>query len=214
VDKNLKTDDMAAEQPARRRIIEAALAVFSDKGYENASTLEIATRAKVSKREIYANFSDKQNMLVACMESRAVKMNLTAALPRSGSATELEGNLAAFGSRLLSEVSAPTVIAVFRIAIAEATRSPVIAQSLNRAGRLSTYRALTQFLTQAQSDGFLADGNPQQLATEFLALLWEGLWVDLLLGVVATPSRRAIDGQAKRAVQSFMALHGKRSRRG
>src|SRR5215471_3788537 len=42
------------ETAVRERILEAALAAFMKSGYAATSTLEIATRARVSKRELYA----------------------------------------------------------------------------------------------------------------------------------------------------------------
>jgi hypothetical protein len=36
-------------------------------GYATTSTLEIATRARVSKRELYALVGNKQEMLIACI---------------------------------------------------------------------------------------------------------------------------------------------------
>src|ERR1700724_3861662 len=42
------------EAAVRERILEAAFAAFMKSGYATASTLEIATRARVSKRELYA----------------------------------------------------------------------------------------------------------------------------------------------------------------
>jgi len=42
------------ETGVRARILEAAFAAFMEKGYATTSTLEIATRARVSKRELYA----------------------------------------------------------------------------------------------------------------------------------------------------------------
>ena len=38
---------------------EAAFAALMEKGYARTSTLEIATRARVSKRELYAEFGSK-----------------------------------------------------------------------------------------------------------------------------------------------------------
>ena len=68
----------ALKQPAsvsapqtRDRIIEAAFSAFRENGYAQTSTLEIATRAKVSKRELYGLVGDKQKMLVACITERA-----------------------------------------------------------------------------------------------------------------------------------------------
>ena len=50
-----EADDIAV----RRRILEAAFAAFTKSGYAAASTLEIATRARVSKRELYALVGNK-----------------------------------------------------------------------------------------------------------------------------------------------------------
>src|SRR5215467_7649224 len=44
----------------RGRILTAAFEVFQERGYAATSTLEIATRARVSKRELYALVGNKQ----------------------------------------------------------------------------------------------------------------------------------------------------------
>ena len=61
-------------QPARERILYAAMEAFMELGYAEASTLEIATRAQVSKRELYALFGNKQAMLAACIADRVGRM--------------------------------------------------------------------------------------------------------------------------------------------
>jgi AcrR family transcriptional regulator len=45
-----------AANPMRERILRAAFLAFMEDGYAGTSTLDIATRAKVSKRDLYANF--------------------------------------------------------------------------------------------------------------------------------------------------------------
>ena len=45
-------DQPAPDDPVRGRILSAAFGAFKEHGYAQASTLEIATRAKVSKREL------------------------------------------------------------------------------------------------------------------------------------------------------------------
>ena len=63
-------DQPAPDDPVRGRILSAAFGAFKEHGYAQASTLEIATRAKVSKRELYALFGSKQQMLVSCISER------------------------------------------------------------------------------------------------------------------------------------------------
>ncbi|WP_186146654.1 TetR/AcrR family transcriptional regulator [Burkholderia gladioli] len=203
------TEDAGSERSPRQRIIEAAFRIFAEKGYESASTLAIATQAKVSKRDIYANFSNKQDMLLACIEGRGQRMNLGAALPRATSAAMLEKVLASFASRLLVEVTDPIIITIYRLAIAEVARAPEIARTLDRIGRKASQQALTTWLAQAQQDELLGEGEAAALAAEFLALAWNDLRTDLLLGVAPRPSAEALAEQARQAAAAFMLLHGK-----
>ncbi|WP_186115767.1 TetR/AcrR family transcriptional regulator [Burkholderia gladioli] len=203
------TEDAGSERSPRKRIIEAAFRIFAEKGYESASTLAIATQAKVSKRDIYANFSNKQDMLLACIEGRGQRMNLGAALPRATSAAMLEKVLASFASRLLVEVTDPIIITIYRLAIAEVARAPEIARTLDRIGRKASQQALTTWLAQAQQDELLGEGEAAALAAEFLALAWNDLRTDLLLGVALRPSAEALAEQARQAAAAFMRLHGK-----
>ncbi len=53
------------ETKVRERILEAAFRAFRKGGYATTSTLEIATRARVSKRELYELVGNKQEMLIA-----------------------------------------------------------------------------------------------------------------------------------------------------
>jgi AcrR family transcriptional regulator len=102
-----------------------------EKGYAGTSTLEIATRAKISKRDLYANFSNKQAILVACIASRAARMRLPPDLPAPRSREMLASILTNFGATVVREVCQPEVVAMFRLAISEAERSPDVAETLD-----------------------------------------------------------------------------------
>ncbi len=119
----------------------------------------------------------------------------------------LAATLTAFASNLVREVSHPSVIATFRLAIAEATRSPEIAQTLDAAGRNAARRALTELLANAQSNGLIGPGEPAEMAMQYLGLLWEGLMVGLLLGVAARPEPAEAERRAAKATAAFMQLH-------
>jgi len=99
------------------------------------------------------------------------------------------------------------VIATFRLAIAEATRSPEIAQALDVSGRDAMRGALAELLATAQSNGLIGSGEPIEMATQYLGLLWEDLMVGLLLGVAATPEPAEAERRAAKATATFMHLH-------
>ena len=205
-----KERETLAEQPARERILGAAFEAFAEHGYAQTSTLEIATRAKVSKRELYALFGSKQQMLVACISERAQRMRPPADWPALRNRSDLDAVLTAFGAVLLHEISDPDVIAVFRLAIAEADRSPEVAQALDTYGRQAALTALRDVLERAQSAGLLDDNDARRMATRFMGLLWEDLMVGLTLGVAARPDPAAIRRRAREAADAFLRLHSER----
>ena len=207
MNKSVIPDQSSAEHPMQDRILGAAFKAFTEDGYAETSTLEIAKRAKISKRDLYANFGSKHAVLVACIKSRADRMRLSPDLPTPRSREMLAATLTAFATNLVREISHPSVIATFRLAIAEATRSPEIAQTLDAAGRNAARRALTELLANAQSNGLIGPGEPAEMAMQYLGLLWEGLMVGLLLGVAARPEPAEAERRAAKATAAFMQLH-------
>ena len=194
------------ETAVRRRILEAAFAAFMESGYAATSTLEIATRARVSKRELYALVGNKQEMLVACITERAKRLQVPADVPVPRDRDTLAHVLASFGTQLLREISDPTVIAVFRLAIAEAVQAPEVARALDSIGRETSRAALRNIMVQAQTSGLL-DGSPAELAAQFTGLLWRDLMTSLFLGVAERPSSREIARRARAAAADFLQLH-------
>jgi AcrR family transcriptional regulator len=197
----------ATEDPIHERILSAAFKAFTEEGYAATSTLDIATGARVSKRDLYANFGSKHAVLVACIKSRVDRMRLAPDLPTPRSREMLGAVLTAFAANLVHETSHPSVIAMFRLAIAEATRSPELAQTLDTAGRDATRAALAGLLASAQSAGLIGRGEPAEMAMQYFGLLWDGLMVGLLLGVAVTPSPAEAEGRANRATAAFMKLY-------
>ncbi|HSY30861.1 MAG TPA: TetR/AcrR family transcriptional regulator [Verrucomicrobiae bacterium] len=194
------------EAAVRERILEAAFAAFMKSGYATASTLEIATRARVSKRELYALVGNKQEMLIACISKRAKRLDVPADLPVLRDRETLAHVLASFGTKFVREVSDPTVIAVFRLAIAEAVQAPEVARVFDSTGRAASRAALREIMARAQASGLLT-GRPAELAEQFAGLLWGLLMINLLLGVAERPSPREIARRARDAAAAFLQLH-------
>src|SRR5215469_918876 len=97
------------ESAVRQRILEAAFEAFMTSVYAAASTLEIESRAHVSKRELYALVGNKQQMLIACIAERSgQRLTVPAELPAPRDRETLGEILSTFGAQLLREVSDPT----------------------------------------------------------------------------------------------------------
>jgi AcrR family transcriptional regulator len=198
-----------AEPSLRERVLRAAFGVFRKRGFSGASTLEIATRAKVSKRDLYALFGSKHAMLAACIKERAARMRqpleLTAPVPTSSAA--VAATLVEFGMSILRVVSHPDVLTVHRLAIAESDSAPEIARTLDRNGREANHAALADWLAKAQVQGLMGAGAPAIMAAHFLAILWGGLLIQLLLRVRDAPSAEEIESRAQAATRALLTLY-------
>jgi AcrR family transcriptional regulator len=58
------------EQEIRRRILEAAIACFLEKGYEATTIDEIAERADVARATVFNHYAEKQELLTAYLARR------------------------------------------------------------------------------------------------------------------------------------------------
>ena len=190
----------------RNRVLSAAFSSFMENGYAGTSMLDIATRAQVSKREIYMLCADKSTLLRETITERSKQMRIPLEMQPAADPQQLEKTLTAFGAAILRGVSDNPVLAVFRLAIAEAGNSPEVAQALGRA-RHSNRAALSQTLVAAQQRGLIQPGDAQAMATDFLGLLWGDLLLQLLLRVVDPPSPQVVQQMAQRATKSFLNLY-------
>ena len=190
----------------RARILRAAFKAFTENGYAETSTLQIATLAKVSKRDLYAIFANKQAMLVSCIKTRLEKMRMPAGVLPPVTREALASTLTTFGKLLLTETFHPAVVAMFRLAIAEAERSPEVARAIDD-GRRAARRTVSELVAHAQSLGYLTPDDPSTMADRFLALLREDLMMSLLLGVVTPPGPAKIEARAADATRAFLKIY-------
>src|SRR5437588_4479883 len=190
----------------RKRILGAALSAFMEGGFAQTSTLEIATRARVSKRELYALFGNKEAMLVACITERAQRLKASADLPELRDRKILTEVLTAFGKRLLTETTDPVVVAVFRLAISETVHAPKVAQALESIARKPTRDALRAIMANASAAGLLL-GDPDAMTEKFLGLLWGDLMTGLLLQVADRPSAAEIARRARDTTIAFLQIY-------
>jgi AcrR family transcriptional regulator len=83
-----------------RQILDAALAVFGERGYQHSSMDQVAERVGVTKPVLYTHFGSKEGLLLACIaRARAELLDVTSAAAAAASTTEemlRQGTLAFF----------------------------------------------------------------------------------------------------------------------
>jgi AcrR family transcriptional regulator len=197
---------LANLEPRRRCILEAAYQVLMERGYSGASTLEIATRARVSKRELYAEFGNKSGILRALIAATAARMQLPLATAEIRDRDDLATVLVSYGTTTLSELTSPHVIAINRLAVAEAGRSSELGEILDDTGREPNRKALIDLMAKAQAAGVLGPGEPEAMAGQFFSLLLGDLTMRLMLGVAHRPGPKEIAKRAQAATRAVLAL--------
>jgi len=200
---------MSTAPSARDRILAAAMETFIEHGFANATTLEIATRARVSKRELYALVGNKEQMLAICIAERGNRMRLPEGFPALTDRASLKTALRRYGETMLRELSSPGVIAVMRLGIGEAKRSPNIGKSLDAMARAPARAALKALLDSAKALHLIVDGDVEEMIFDFYGLLWGVRFTWILLGVDKVPGPKEIERRAADATSRFLKVYGR-----
>jgi AcrR family transcriptional regulator len=111
------------------RILTAALEVFSKRSFGEATTDEIAHRAHVSKRDIYAAFPDKHALLIAVivMALQTEDETFSRVIADSRQNTmPLRDRLELIGLALINEILSPVTGFVSRLVSSESIQLPPI----------------------------------------------------------------------------------------
>lgn len=192
----------------RERVLQGAFTLFCEQGFSSTSMLDIVTRARISKRDLYALFDNKHALLTACISERAQQMRrpLDPTTPMPQTREALAALLVELGASILNTVCQPEVLTVFRLAIAESDRAPEIARTLDSNGHEANKKALAELVRKAQSLGLVPAGDPGALAAGYISVLWGDLLIRLLMRLREAPTKREIEVRARAATETLLAL--------
>ena len=191
------------EEPLRRQaLLDAALELLVERGYEATTTLAVAQRAGSSKETIYAWFGSKAGLFAAMIEANAAEANarVEAALDGAGDPRQ---TLVAFSDGLLRLLLGERALALNRAAIS----SPELADVLLRHGRHRTGPLVESYLARLAASGELAIDDPDDAFRLLYGLVVQDSQIRALLGERPL-TRPAIRRRAAQAVDRFLALTG------
>ncbi len=154
----------------QKRIVEAASAIFLERGFEMTSTAEIAKRARVSKRELYAHFADKGALLAAVIVQLQDDVQSQVNISWSSSEDTREV-LTRAGCSILEFVSSQRFGKLFRIVAAESFRDPVSAEKFYLLGPGSGRKNTAAFIEREMIAGSLRKADALRAADDFLDLI-------------------------------------------
>ncbi|MEU5041833.1 TetR/AcrR family transcriptional regulator [Streptomyces griseorubiginosus] len=111
-------------------ILDAAVELFLEDGFDRTSMDAVAERAGVSKTTVYAHYGDKVGLFRAVVDRGGSTLNVDLENMLHGAGNSPEERLAQALVALLRGTTAPPMIAYLRILVAETTRRPELARIL------------------------------------------------------------------------------------
>lgn len=188
----------------RVAIVQAAIGLFRELGYERASMSELVKRLGGSKATLYGYFPSKEALFSAVVRASATThlSEATADLRLAGESQEsLESTLLRFAEGMLRVLTNDAnALAVYRMVIAEAGRSEV-GQLFYDSGPSESIQALASLLEAAMARGELRKSPSFVAALQFTALvtaetdlrLFQRDPAPLELSVIREMAGRAVD---------------------
>lgn len=190
----------------RKCILEAAKAVFLERGFLGASMAEVSARAGGSKQTLYSYFASKDDLFVATMLEKGAQI-IDPVFSTFETEDDLRAALSRFGRAFLSFVSSEEVLAFRRMIIAEGARSN-LGKLFFENGPKRGWTRMTARFEWFIEQGQMRRVDPWQAAMHFQALCESGAFYRLLEGVLPSLSDETIDQTVDTAVDVFMRAYG------
>jgi TetR/AcrR family transcriptional regulator, mexJK operon transcriptional repressor len=191
----------------RAAILDIAREAFLQDGYSGTSMSRIAVLVGGSKATLYSYFPSKKELFVAVVDRETTRLYdeiFNLGPPGGETRTAFDDLVRRSLLGLLSE----TIVAGYRLLIAEAGRFPEIGKT---AYELSVRRGLERlalYFRRARDEGMLRDCDPMQAAETFLDLAAGNLHTQRLWNAVEKFDAAALDAEASRISSAFLAAYG------
>jgi AcrR family transcriptional regulator len=192
----------------REQILEAALKIFSLKGFQRATNKEIADAAGgISPGLIYHYFTNKEDLFFAIVRER---ISFVQAVSDIESFIDREPHevLTTVAHAYLSTLHSPRNVAFFRIIISEAIRFPQLSDAFYRAVIGRVFATLVRYLQHQIDVGHLKPHDPAIAVRSFIGMLIAHI---VMREVFHQPEANMVsdDAVVKQVVATFLGGLGK-----
>jgi AcrR family transcriptional regulator len=193
----------------REEILNVAYTVLAERGYRDASMLEIARRSQASKETLYAWFGDKRGLFEELVRWQAARVDAVIAPNLEHGSDDPSEVLRGFALELQRLLLGERSVVINRAAISEATSDPTFARILATQGRGSVVPKLERYLEGQRESGSLEFEEVGASIDALIGLAIGDQQVRRLLGVLPIPEPEQMEVRADRAVRSFLRLFGR-----
>jgi TetR/AcrR family transcriptional regulator, mexJK operon transcriptional repressor len=195
----------------RAAITAAARDLFLREGYVGTSMDDVAALARVSKQTVYKQFTDKEHLFRAIVleEIAAAEQETQRQLVQLPDREDFPEALREFAYAHATGVVKPTIIALRRTIIGEATRFPDLARTWWDHGPQAGHETLAEVFRRAAAHGHLGHLDDPLLTAEFFNWLVLSIPLNraMLLGQEALSANEDLRTITDEAVRIFLAAY-------
>jgi AcrR family transcriptional regulator len=206
----------AAEPPAKpargpgrptlsnEELLDKALDIFLEKGFERTSIDAITAAAGMAKRTVYLRYGDKTSLFKAALERAIDDWILPVETLRAAETDDLEETLLRLGQILVANIMSPAGLRLMRITNAESVRMPEIGVYTYEQGTGRTIDYLADLFRRRIRPGGVPLADAEEAAVAYLYLVVCGPPTMTAWGM--TLDEATIDRHTRYCVHLF--LHG------
>ncbi|WP_119679392.1 TetR/AcrR family transcriptional regulator [Indioceanicola profundi] len=168
-------------QARRRALLDAAAALFVEKGFEKTTLSDILERAGGSRATLYELFGDKDGLFRAMMEESNSRILGEMAACQANSWRTPEEALTQFAISFVKALMDEEGLAVLRILVTEAERIPAVTESFWKIGPETATQRLADYLRCASEKGYLRIEEPTLAARAFIGMITSNMMLQRLV---------------------------------
>lgn len=190
-----------------RRILEAALRVFSETGYSGATMDAVALEAGLSKPTLYQYFGSKEALFSAMMLGQRDRMLDVFEHP---SPEGMVHDLHSFAWDYADTVMRPDMLSLARLVIGEVQRFPEIGHAYQSAGPDRLLRGIMDYLENRRRQGRLDFEDAELAAQDLWGLVLSAPRTQALYMPDNQPSRGEIARYVNNGLRIFLKAYSTR----
>lgn len=187
-------------------ILEAAVALFLEQGFDGTSMDAVAKGAGVSKQTVYSHFASKEQLFGAAIEIKISEYFPETALEKVDTHT-LEADLFVVARNYADLLLGEEGMSIYRVLVMAAPKGRTLANIFWEAGPTIMLQRIVAFLQVWIDKGELTIEDPMEAAMMFVNLLKGNLHFLRSIGLIEEISDEMKDEHAKKATEAFLTLY-------
>jgi AcrR family transcriptional regulator len=164
----------AQQEQRHEELLNIALDLFLERGFEQATMEEIAIQVGMSKRTVYARYEDKGSLFKAAVRRAIERYTVPRSALEAIATDDLAHTLAAIARLRIANVATPVATKLQRILSAQSYRFPELFNAAFEEGAGPTIGFLKDLFVRYSAQGIIQVTEPQRAATAFLSLVVGG----------------------------------------